>query len=258
MVRAEIAKAALTGAFSPCIISRTEVTIGMEDGLYDLNVNRLASDLCKMVTGEGDPFALSQAPEEEIAARLECSLMQVATGCKKGEMVYAEQLCLSQRKKEEFLNVFDKWVLLKPELHGCQIVRYRAGPLSLVKVVHVLDHVLSIAYDMKYKRDTVVKWKGKQRMHTYSPVESVDFPRLNSDLTGDKTKPYILPWPSVSPGDLCQRDLLEINYTQGLIQTGFGFLKRQAVDSCVKSLSYETPADVLRAQKRHKAFHPPT
>ena len=254
MIQAEIAKAAATGAFDPCIISRTEVSVGLEDGLYDLNVNRLASTLCKMVTGECDPFALVQMQEEDISARLGCSVMQVAV-TKKDALAYEEQLCLSQEKKEEFLGVFDRWTRLKPELHATQLLRRRTGPLSLVKAVHALNHVLTITYDMGFSRDTGLKWKGKKRICTYSQRESTDFPRLASDLTGDKSKPYLPPWPSRPPGDLTARDLLEVNFAKGLIQAGFGFLKRQSVDTCMKSLPREEQLDIDRAQKRQKTSH---
>ncbi len=258
MLQEAIRKAEETNAFNPCIVSKIEAIVGMEDGNsgpYDLYNNQLASMMCEMVTGERDPFALPKIAEVKIAERLDCSIMRVSTGGRKGKVSYMDQLCLSQEKKEAFLNLFDQWVGLERRLHATQSLRRRAGPLSLIKAIYLLSHVLTIAYDSEFKRDDSVKWNGKVRSYTYSLYLSADFPRLNADLIGDKSKPYLSPWPLAPPGDLSGRDLLELHYTRGLMQPGFVFLKRMAANDCHRSLEREEQCDIARALKRHKTSH---
>jgi hypothetical protein len=257
MLMAAITTAEETNAFNPCIVSKIEAMIGMEDGNsgpYDLYNNQLASMMCAMVTGERDPFALPQTAEAKIAERLDCSIVRVSTG-RRGKVSYADQLCLSQEKKEEFLGLFDRWFGLDQRLHATQILRRRAGPLSLVKTIHLLSHVLTIAYDSEFKRDAISSKSGNTCAYTYSMYPSVDFPRLNADLIGDKSKPYLPPWAFAPPGDLSGRDLLEVHYARGLMQPGFGFLKRMAANDCHRSLDREDQCDIARATKRQKKSH---
>ena len=203
--------------------------VGVLGGCYDLDANVTARGFIEAVLGFSDPFKLPNRTDKEISERLGCKLVKLKKDKKSKEK---ETLCIPPKKSRELLQLFNKWTLCNLEMHTPSRTP-NLGPkedqLTLVKALHLVNHVLSIMFDMQYKRQGNSKRtmkKGKfSCLYTYSLQESQDFTRFKSDLSHEKGKPILPAWALTGPGDLKESEILAVK--DDIVQPAASFINRQ-------------------------------
>jgi hypothetical protein len=185
----------LSGQFNPALLTRAEALAGVEGGCYDLDGNKTASQFIESLTGVSDPFQLPVQTDKNISERLGCLLVKIPTDKhnKLGEDS-KKKLYLPLDKAKEVLGLFKTWVLCKPEMHTPSRIP-RADELTLVKALHLLNHVLQIMFDMEYKRQAGSRQQLKgERIFTYALRESIDFIRFKPGVKQETNFPIVPTW----------------------------------------------------------------
>ena len=212
------------GRYNSCVLTRAEVLTGVVGISNDILANRAASRFIEAMVGVPDPFNIPVLTEKEISDRLECQLITLTNKDDEEGKKSREVLCLSVTKKQEILDLFNQWVLCKPEIHTPRCMP-GAIPLSLVKAVHLLDHVMEIMFDMRYKRQENSTRSSRKEKHkrnyAYEALESSDFTRCTSDIT----KPILPIW-STHVHNLTEPNILQVG--KGVVQPSLHLNERQA------------------------------
>jgi len=240
-----LALCAATGRYDANVISRAEVQAGVYGGCYDLDANRTASQIVQDFTGVSDPFAMPGLTEEQIAEHVGTEMVKIRNKTGKEK----EKLCLTSDSRERVLRHLNEWISTSPELHTpFRLPGY--GPLTLVKAMHLLDHVLATMYDMRYVREKNAKKKGQARIHRYSLVETTDFAVLLPGQPRSRDLPNIPPWAQAPIEDLAERDILQA--ADGIVQIAPRYAKRQAENFARNKLPGILPEDVEPPEKRRR------
>ena len=223
-----------SGRYNEAFLTKAGTISGVEGpACYDLVANQTAIAFCHAMTGVQDPFQIKQETNQEIAERLGCQLVKLVGKNGKSER---EQLVLPPVKAKEVLDRFRDWVQVRPELH----TPYRTpkvDELTLVKALHLLDHVLRIMFDMEYGRvgESMKRCNGKRvNVYTHALQDSPDFQRFKPDQPMDKHKPVVPAWVSVCPADLPESQLLAVK--GDMVQPAAAFTRRQTNDFRLKCL----------------------
>lgn len=184
--------------------------------------------------GFSDPFNLPVQTDKEISERLGCKFIELKRDKDEDEKI---ALCLPTEKARECLGLFNKWVLCCPAMHTPSRTP-KEDQLTLIKAIHLVDHVLRIMFDLQYKRQGKAIKKenkgNKTRIHQYGLQNSHDFTRFKQDLSHEKGKPILPAWEVVSPGDLHESDILAVEGV--LVQPAASFRKRQSRQCSLKYL----------------------
>jgi len=140
-----------------------------------INAMQITSRLVHMVTGELDPFKLTQKihSELDIKERLQCSFLPYTT-----KKRTKDEYCLSQAKKQDFITLYDLWHECNPKLYQIRDIP-REGPLKIGRAIHIMDKMLEIMFDMRFTMRTNIRRliiDGVQRtIHLYVARESTKF-----------------------------------------------------------------------------------
>jgi len=203
-----------------------------------------ASRLAQFVTGQSDPFKLINNPqsEQEISERLQCQLVTVPCKSKKGTK---EELCLSIAKKQEFGGIVKAWLSCNPDLYNLYSMP-GPGPLTMLHAIHILDRVLETMFDMGFKRmektTRASRKDGRRRICSYTGLESTHFPRVLPDNTHCLFKPPVIAWPTLSVGELHEKDQLQIG--DGVVQPSADYIDRQLAPMRLKRRGDFKPEDL--------------
>ena len=173
-----------------------------------------------------------------LAARLECELVVVATN---------SELRLSAVMRKQVLDAYEGWILTNPSLHN-PFKLLKNGPLSLVRTMLILNHVLGTMYDMRFQREGKKKMTKGKFEFMYEARESEDFPRVNADFSFHKTKPSVKLWASAPLPDLSEGDLLQVGARY--MQLGAGFSARQNGEHGCTTLPHIRPDMMYPCAKR--------
>ena len=236
---------ASSGHYDPNIVTRAEVQAGIFGGCYDLEANKAASQLVFDYTAVRDPFAIPTMTEEQIAEHVGCEMQW----CKsKDKRKGKEKLCLTLESKDRILKHMEEWIIIRPELHTPYRMPPKFAPLTLVKAMHLLDHVLATMYDMRYVREKNPKKSNQTRVHKYSLVETSDFAINEPDKPSSKVLPNISPWATAPVEDLAEGEVLLAAGAN--IQIAPKYAKRQAENHSRNKLPPILPGDIEPSPKR--------
>jgi hypothetical protein len=217
-------------------------------GNYMIDANETAVQFLEVITGATDPFNIPAMSSTVIAARLECEVVVSAISGSQGERE-RHDLHLSPAKAAQVGSAYKEWILTKPSLHTPSRL-YNGGPLSLVKAVSMLNHVLVTMYDMTFKREGNTKKVNGDRTHTYAACVSEDFPRVNPDFSCHKTKPSIKLWTGVQLKDLSEGEILRVGKRH--LQLGPGYATRRGGDYGCAPLPPIQAEDLIPASKKRR------
>lgn len=225
-------------SFNMAIISRSEVLAGVEGGCYDYDANKAASKITQFFTGVADPFAIPSLTQDQLEARLQCSMIRTTKRRKLAQPEAEpekekESLCLSIAKKTEFLALYHEWIQCNPGLHAPFRIPGNE-PITFIRAMHLFSHTLAVMYSMEYRRDKKHTKVEGQRVFTYSSYNLDDFARQGKGVAIDATKPPIPPWAEQPLEELAETEILQCDGR--IIQPGLGFARRQAVDFCSHDL----------------------
>ena len=215
-------------------------------GNYVLKANKAAVALLEVITGATDPFQIPDLSSTVIAARLQCQTVTTTVRGKNGDREKNETL-LSPASKKLVMDAYNAWILTHPPLHT-PFRLHKSGPLSLIKAMHMLDHVLKTMYDMTYQREGERKMVKGERMSMYSASESTDFPRVNEDFSFHKTKPSINRWISSSLTDLVEAGTLRVG--KRFLQLGEEYICRRGGHVNSSQFPPVQPEHVISNEKR--------
>jgi hypothetical protein len=225
-----------TGRFDPNVHARAEVLAGVMGGCYDLHANKTASDFIQAVLGYSDPFNLPVQTDVEISSRLGCTLVISKE---------KEVLCVPLAKAVELIALFDAWILCRPEMHTPSIIP-KESHLTFIKIMHLVDHVLCIMFDLRYTR----QGRGKRKMsngisvctYTYALQESLLFTRFKPDLSHERKKPVIPAWSTGNIRDLRPSEILAVK--GDIVQPAAEFMSLKSDQCMLRPMDGITKVDV--------------
>jgi hypothetical protein len=212
-------------------IDKCKVLGGVYSGSnYFIEANGKGSEICRIITGESDPFHIPPQTDTEIAKRLQCSLQSVGSKEEKVQVV-------SDAIKTLILTKYKEWIEISPKMHRTRSLPSDEAPLSFIKALKILNDVLLILMGACYK--SVRKIQRMTRFSVYTLVESELFPReeqihydddydhderIENDLQ-NQTTPMVAAWATRAMPELTEGDLIE--YDDGIVQPGAAYKRRQ-------------------------------
>ncbi len=209
---------------------------------YFLEANEKGSEICKIITGEGDIFNIPPQTETEIALRLDCSEQPLVD--KDGEI--GKEICVSQALKTVIITKYKAWIDIEPKLHRTFSFPLLAKPLPLIKVMKILNDVLGVLIGASYTSER--KQEQFQKFTVYTFHESAYFRRQTSYYSEDygddnaSNLPLVKAWAKKPLPALAEGNLIE--YEDGIAQPGAEYKRRQGNTGFHKPMKQIQRSDV--------------
>ena len=124
----------------------------------------------------------------------------------------------------------------------------------MLHAIHILDRVLETMFDMRFKRmdkpSRLSRVDGQRRVYMYVGQESTHFPRVMPDNTHCQFRPPVIAWPTLSVGELHEKDQLQIG--DGVVQPSADYIDRQLAPMKLKRRGDFQPEDLCpNSRKRN-------
>jgi len=235
-----------SGHYNDNAITRAEILLGAVGVNDSFGAAKAAYLLIKFALGVHDIFNVPIMSESQIRERLNCIYLKSDTPKQR------DVWCVPMDVKQEFLQLLDNWIACKPEIYTPYFMPCLSKQLTIVKTLHLVDHVYHTMFDASYKRtDKVCRKRGEVRDCFYEFMMSKNFAVELPDGSHCRTKPPIPAWIFENPMELAEHQLLQVG--PGFVQPSTELARRLIGELSLQNLPVIMPEHIRPRERTSHA-----